>query len=70
MVNARTLPDSVTPVAETIRSLPAWPDESLWDLARAMGKELARRHAPQAVALPVIEVTYSLLGTSPIGDTL
>ena len=46
------LPD---PLAETIGDLRAWPEASLFALARAIAAELDRRRLPVPVALPVLQ---------------
>jgi len=61
---------SIDPAAETIRSLPAWPDAALFHLARSVAGELIRRDLPQPAALPIVTATYALTGQSVEVDRL
>jgi hypothetical protein len=51
----------LSPLEETVRSLPAWPEWDLFCLARAVGTEISRRQLPTPVALPVVEILGSSL---------
>jgi hypothetical protein len=49
-----------------IESLPAWPPESFYALAHALGNELARRHIPVPAALPIADI-MGAIQAAPIG---
>jgi hypothetical protein len=60
-MNARpVLP--LSPLEETVRGLPTWPDGHLFALARAVGAEISHRQLPTPVALPVVQIVGQISG--------